>query len=80
MGSLVDPTEAAGQALLQHFAELFDSESEDEPEEVDIPEDLSDFLTTGTKGPKLDEGTVAFLCAQGVSSVRSFLLYSQQSF
>ena len=80
MDSLVDSTEVDGQALLQHFTELFDSESKDEAEEVEITDKFSDFLTIATKGPKLDEGTVNFLCAHGVSGIRSFILYAKQSF
>ena len=54
--------------------------TEDETESVEIPDDFSDFLTIGTKGHKLDERTIRFLCANGVNGIRSFLLYSQQSF
>jgi hypothetical protein len=73
-------TKEAAQATFTRLTELFDSESEDETESVEITDDFSDFLTIGTKGPKLDERTVRFLCANGVNGVRSFLLYSQQSF
>ena len=66
--------------LFNRLVELFESESEDEPEEVDIPQDLYDFLTIGHKGPKLDEQTVRFLCENGVTGMRSFLLYVRQSF
>ena len=80
MASIADSTKAEGQALFQRFTELFDSESKDEAEEVKITKEFSDFLTIATKGPKLDEGTVNFLCVQGVSGVRSFILYAMQSF
>jgi hypothetical protein len=80
MASNADSTEVEGQELFQCFTELFDSESEDEAEEVEITEEFSDFLTIATMGPKLDEGTVNFLCAQDVSGVHSFILYAKQSF
>jgi hypothetical protein len=73
-------TEEAAQAMFTCLMELFDSESEDETESVEIPDNFSDFLTIGTKGPKLDERTIRCLCANGVNGIRSFLLYSQQSF
>lgn len=76
MESFEETTEEAVQAMFTQLTELFDSESEDETKSIEIPEDLSDFLTISTKGPKLDERTIRFLCANGVSGIRSFLLYS----
>ena len=78
--SVEETYEQAAQVMYNQLIELFDSESEEETEDVDIPQELSDFLTIGTKGPRLDEQTVRFLCENGVTGLRSFLLYSQQSF
>jgi hypothetical protein len=54
-----ETSEEAAQAMFtRQLTELFDSESKDETECVKIPQELSDFLTLSTKGPKLDETTV----------------------
>jgi hypothetical protein len=75
-----ETTEEAAQAMSTYLMELFDLESEDETESVEIPDNFSDFLTISTKGPKLDERAIKCLCANGMNGIQAFLLYSQQSF
>ena len=71
--------EGEGNALT--LLELFDdSDSEDEPEDFDLGEVLHDFLILTIKGPQLDEQTVGLLFHNGVEDLRSFLLYSRQSY
>ena len=59
---------------------FYESESEDESEDVDVGEALHDFLTLTIKGPQLDEKTLVLLFNNGVEDLRSFLLYSKQSY
>jgi uncharacterized coiled-coil protein SlyX len=59
---------------------FYESESEDESEDVDVGEALHNFLTLTIKGPQLDEKTVVLLFNNGVEDLRSFLLYSKQSY
>ena len=63
--------------LLEWFEE---SDSEDEFDDPDVGETLQDFLTLTIKGPQLDEQTVILLSNNGVEDIRSFLLYSKQSY
>jgi hypothetical protein len=42
-------------ATFTHLMELFDLESEDEMESLEITDEFSDFPTMVTKGPKLDD-------------------------
>ena len=71
--------EAEGTTL--NLLELFnESESEDESEDLDVGETLHDFLILTIKGPQLDEQTAALLFNNGVEDLRSFLLYSRQSY
>jgi hypothetical protein len=72
--------EEEAQIMHDRILELFESDSDDEMEDVVIPPELSHFLTIGAKGPWLDEQTVWFLFSKGVTGGWSFLLYSQQSF
>ena len=58
-------TETA-KIMMTQLIELFDSESKDESKDINIPEDLCDFFTLGTRGPKLDEKTVKLLGDNGV--------------
>ena len=70
-----------GQEAMLNLLELFDeSESEDELEDLDVGEALHDFLILTIKGPQLDEQTVTLLFNNGVEDLRSFLLYSKQSY
>ena len=70
-----------GQGATLNLLELFDeSESEDELEDLDVGEALHDFLILTIKGPQLDEQMVTLLFNNGVEDLRSFLLYSKQSY
>ena len=70
-----------GQGATLNLLELFDeSESEDESEDLDVGEALHDFLILTIKGPQLDEQMVTLLFNNGVEDLRSFLLYSKQSY
>jgi hypothetical protein len=75
-----DESEEGAQILFTWLVELFESESKDDPDKVDVPPELYNFLTIGHKGPRLDELTIRFLCENGVTRVRSFLLYTRLSF
>ena len=70
-----------GQEATLNLLELFDeSASEDELEDLDVEEALHDFLILTIKGPQLDKQTVTLLFNNGVDDLRSFLLYSKQSY
>ena len=70
-----------GEGNTLTLLELFDdSDSEDEPEDFDLGEVLHDFLILTIKGPQLDEQTAGLLFNNGVADLRSFLLYSRQSY
>jgi hypothetical protein len=63
-----------------NLAELFEeTDSEEDDENVDVPETLHDFLILTIKGPQLDENTIMMLSKNGVEDLRSFLLYLRQS-
>jgi hypothetical protein len=70
-----------GHSPTINLIELFDeSDSENESEDIDVGEELHDFLTLTTKGPQLDERMVVLLFNNGVEGSRAFLLYSKQSY
>ena len=73
--------ETVGQGTTLNLFELFDeSESEDESEDLDVGEALHNFLILTIKGPQLDKQMVTLLFNNGVEDLRSFLLYSKQSY
>ena len=70
-----------GEGNTLTLLELFnESESKDELADFDLGEVLHDFLLITIKGPQLDEQTAGLLFNNGVKDLRSFLLYSQQSY
>ena len=70
-----------GEQTTINLLELFEeSDSEDDFDDPDVGETLHDFLILTIKGPQLDEQTVVLLSNNGVVDIRSFLLYSKQSY
>ena len=72
-----DESERGSLNLLELFNE---SDSEDEPDDLDVGEELHNFLILTIASPQLDEQTVILMFNNGVEDIRSFLLYSKQSY
>ena len=68
------------QTTLDLFELFEESDSEDDFDNPDVGETLHDLLTLTIKGPQVDEETVVLLFNNGVVDIRSFLLYSKQSY
>ena len=68
------------QTTLDLFELFEESDSEDDFDNPNVGEPLHDFLTLTIKGPQVDEETVVLLFNNGVVDIRSFLLYSKQSY
>jgi hypothetical protein len=56
------------------------TDSDDELDDIDVGEELHDFLTLTIKGPQLDEHTIVVLHNSGVEDMQTFLDYSQMSY
>jgi hypothetical protein len=59
---------------------LMDSDSDDNDDEISLPEDFHDFLSSSDKGPNLDFEMIQLLSKSGIMDGKSLRTYSQQTF